>query len=57
MNYGCYVRVYLGLMIILEEVILASFVVDLKWEIEDIFCLEIELIVLGRCEQLNLANI
>ena len=40
-----------------EEVSLANFDVDFKWEIENALRFETELTVLGRCEQLNLVHI
>ena len=40
-----------------EEVSLANFDVDFKWEIENALKFETELTVLWRCEQLNLVHI
>ena len=53
----CNLEIYFCSMIICNKVNLANFDVDFKWEIENILRFETELIVLGRCEQLNMVNI
>ena len=50
-------KIYFGSTIIHNEVDLASFDVDFKWEIENALKFETELTVLWRCEQLNLVHI